>query len=106
MRTLLPALMSLLLWACTPMPGRQSSLTSLSVPPPAPPAPVRRKRARTQPRHRPHSHTAALRGEDIALVRPYLIAHERRRETLLQRERRTALVLASMGIDYSCVDAA
>ncbi|MFD9863456.1 hypothetical protein [Streptomyces alboflavus] len=48
-----------------------------------------------------------LIGEEVALVRPYLLAHEHRlnrehaqRERHLQRERRTAAALASMGIDY------
>lgn len=47
-----------------------------------------------------------LAGEEVALVRPYLLAHEHRmhrdvhREQFLQRERRTAAALASMGIDY------
>ncbi|WP_405659699.1 hypothetical protein [Streptomyces sp. RK9] len=51
-----------------------------------------------------------LVGEEVALVRPYLLAHEHRvyrehvehaqRERRLQRERRTAAALASMGIDY------
>ncbi|AQW52134.1 hypothetical protein ACIQPP_42795 [Streptomyces violaceusniger] len=35
-----------------------------------------------------------LPGEDIGLVRPYLLAHERR-----QRARRRALVLATYGVD-------
>ncbi|EPH40319.1 hypothetical protein ABT390_13435 [Streptomyces aurantiacus] len=41
-----------------------------------------------------------LTGEDVALIRPYLLAHERHREHRLQKERRTAAALASMGIDY------
>lgn len=43
---------------------------------------------------------APLRGEDVALVRPYLIAWEQGRERALQRERRTAATLATMGIDF------
>jgi hypothetical protein len=39
-------------------------------------------------------------GDAVALVRPYLIAHEQRKEAHRQRERRRALVLATMGIDY------
>ncbi len=39
----------------------------------------------------------ALRGEDIGLVRPYLIAHERREEAQRQR-RRQSLVLATSGM--------
>jgi len=45
-------------------------------------------------------HAGPLRGEDVAIVRPYLIAFERQREAQRGRERRTALVLATQGIDY------
>lgn len=38
-----------------------------------------------------------LRGEDLALVRPYVL---RGREGVRQRERRTAVVLATLGEDY------
>ncbi|AQS72191.1 hypothetical protein [Streptomyces pactum] len=41
----------------------------------------------------------ALRGEDNALVRPYLLAHERRDEARRQRARRRALWFAVHGID-------
>ncbi|WP_280725488.1 hypothetical protein [Kitasatospora sp. MAA4] len=41
-----------------------------------------------------------LRAEENALVRPYYDAEELRLELRLQRERRTAAVLAAMGIDY------
>lgn len=40
-----------------------------------------------------------LRGEDFRLVRPYLTAHEQRREDRQQRARRVALRLALHGID-------
>lgn len=41
-----------------------------------------------------------LRGEDTALVRPYLIAHEQRQEEARhQRRRRRALWLAVHGVD-------
>ncbi|MDG9721552.1 hypothetical protein [Streptomyces sp. DH41] len=46
--------------------------------------------------------TPALRGEDNALVRPYLLAHERREETRRtrrQRARRRALWCAVHGVD-------
>ena len=42
-------------------------------------------------------------GDAVPLVRPYLVAHERRVEAYRQRERRRALVLATMGIDYPVV---
>ncbi|WP_406169926.1 hypothetical protein [Streptomyces sp. NBC_00996] len=50
----------------------------------------------------PTAHRAGsrpLRGEDHALVRPYLVAHERRREAQRQRARRRALWLAVHGVD-------
>ena len=40
-----------------------------------------------------------LRGEEHALVRPYLVAHERREEARRQRARRRALWLAVHGVD-------
>ncbi len=41
-----------------------------------------------------------LNGEDTALVRPYLVEHDRRQERARQRRRRLALVLAAeYGID-------
>ncbi|MFB7323814.1 hypothetical protein [Streptomyces sp. NPDC056190] len=46
-----------------------------------------------------------LRGEDVALVRPYLIAYEREQERQRQRDRRTALALATLGIDFHGVTA-
>ncbi|WP_406501481.1 hypothetical protein [Streptomyces sp. NBC_01590] len=48
------------------------------------------------PDRRPES---MLRGEDSPLVRPYLVAHERREEARLRRARRRALWLAVHGID-------
>ncbi|MGP8301708.1 hypothetical protein [Streptomyces inhibens] len=40
-----------------------------------------------------------LRGEDVALIRPYVLTSEERQERRLQRGRRRALVLATYGID-------
>ena len=39
-------------------------------------------------------------GDALPMVRPYVVAHERKRELRIQRERRTALALATVGIDY------
>lgn len=47
----------------------------------------------------PHARVPALRGEDIGLVRPYLVAHERRQEAQRQRARRRALWFAVHGVD-------
>lgn len=41
-----------------------------------------------------------LVGEEVAFVRPYLVAWEAEQERRLQHERRTAAALASLGIDY------
>jgi hypothetical protein len=46
-----------------------------------------------------HPGPRPLRGEDHSLVRPYLVAHERRQEAQRQRARRRALWLAVHGID-------
>ncbi|MGY1524855.1 hypothetical protein ACW69C_13925 [Streptomyces sp. MN3] len=48
---------------------------------------------------RPSPHQALLRGEDSRLVRPYLLAHERRAQARQQRARRRTLWLAVHGID-------
>ncbi|KOX19333.1 hypothetical protein ADL06_29695 [Streptomyces sp. NRRL F-6491] len=41
-----------------------------------------------------------LRGEDVALVRPYYVRFEEDQERRRQRDRRTALFLATVGIDF------
>ncbi|WP_433890238.1 hypothetical protein [Streptomyces sp. CA-111067] len=44
--------------------------------------------------------TAPLRGEDVALVRPYVLAHERRcAEARRQRRGRRRLLIAPHGLD-------
>ncbi|MGW1375338.1 hypothetical protein ACWD6P_13830 [Streptomyces sp. NPDC002446] len=40
-----------------------------------------------------------LRGEDSALIRPYILTPEERRERRLQRGWPTALLLAAYGVD-------
>ncbi|MFE7382490.1 hypothetical protein ACFU9F_19205 [Streptomyces zhihengii] len=52
------------------------------------------------PPPRPVPHTAPLRGEDSALVRPYLVAHEREQENRRQRARRLELWLALYGVEF------
>ncbi|MFC0600068.1 hypothetical protein [Streptomyces palmae] len=47
-----------------------------------------------------------LRGEDIALVRPYRVAHERREEVLRPWRSGQAMVLAAHGVDLSALLAA
>lgn len=70
-----------------PAPGRHRS--------PEPPSSVKPVAVptRTLPR------VSVLRGEDIGLVRPYLVAFERRQEARRQRGRRRALWLAVHGVD-------
>lgn len=46
-----------------------------------------------------------LRGEDAELVRPYYARHLQEQKRLLQRDRRTALLLAAVGIDFQGVPA-
>lgn len=86
MRSLLVLIMSMLL----PSRGRHAAADT---PEPASPAP-------TPTAVRPAARRQVLRGEDVQLVRPYLLAHERKLEREAQRERRTAAALASMGVDY------
>ncbi|MFM9633859.1 hypothetical protein ACKI10_40685 [Streptomyces galilaeus] len=38
--------------------------------------------------------------DGLPLVRPYVIQHEQERERQHQRDRRTALTLATLGIDF------
>lgn len=65
----------------------------------------RRTDARVEDDARPGERTSRrlgarpLRGEDHALARPYLVAHERREEVRRQRVRRRTLRLAVHGID-------
>ncbi|MGW2562582.1 hypothetical protein ACWCXB_25705 [Streptomyces sp. NPDC001514] len=47
----------------------------------------------------PRVHVPLLRGEDTALVRPYLVALEQRQKARLQAARRRALLFAVHGID-------
>ncbi|MFI0501473.1 hypothetical protein ACH3WN_01185 [Streptomyces albogriseolus] len=51
------------------------------------------------PVRRPSPHEALLHGEESRLVRPYLLAHERRAQARQQRARRRTLWLAVHGID-------
>lgn len=44
-------------------------------------------------------HQSVLRGENVALVRPYVVAHEQYQERELQRHRRRTLRLALHGFD-------
>ncbi|MFB7554877.1 hypothetical protein [Streptomyces brevispora] len=77
-----------LLRLLAPAPGPHRSTEADLYPPPL--------RAPAAPRPR---HTCMLRGEDTALVRPYLLAHERSEEMRRQRARRRALWLAVHGVD-------
>ncbi|MFD8010889.1 hypothetical protein [Streptomyces sp. NPDC058955] len=53
----------------------------------------------------PHGHDLPLDGSATPLVRPYLLADERRKERARQRQRRLALVLAAdFGIDLDTRD--
>lgn len=47
-----------------------------------------------------HERFRPLDGHAIALVRPYVLVHERRMEQWRQRERRTALAIDVMAIGY------
>ncbi|MFJ9715060.1 hypothetical protein ACIRPQ_03805 [Streptomyces sp. NPDC101213] len=51
------------------------------------------------PSRHPSPHEALLHGEDSRLVRPYLLAHERRTQAKQQCARRRTLWLAVHGID-------
>jgi hypothetical protein len=81
-RTLLALILSVLL----PARGKRRS-------PAMPTAPV--------PAARPPRPAAVIWADHLPLVRPYVIAHEQQRERQLQRERRRAAVMATLGQDYA-----
>lgn len=64
------------------------------------PAEGRHRTTTNTPAARPASRprVPALSGEDIGLVRPYLVAHEQRMAAL-QQKRRQGLVVAATGVD-------
>lgn len=76
---------------CGPRPGEARAGSPGPVPCAPPPS---------GPPPRPVPHTAPLRGEDSALVRPYLVAHEREQEARRQRARRLELWLALYGVEF------
>lgn len=49
--------------------------------------------------------TAPLDADEVAMVRPCVVAWEKKRERQRQRGRRTVLVLATAGIDYEGLSA-
>ncbi|MEU6660857.1 hypothetical protein [Streptomyces sp. NPDC046821] len=90
MLNLIARLVELLLRLACPASGRHRKRDVLSPAPEAPEPPARR----TAP------HTYPLRGEDSRLVRPYVLAHERREQEKRQRaRRRRTLWLAVHGVD-------
>ncbi|MFD5493758.1 hypothetical protein ACFYY3_07840 [Streptomyces sp. NPDC001812] len=58
-----------------------------------------------RPAHRSPRAAAFVKADDLPLVRPYLIAHEREQERLWQQDRRTSPTLAALGIDFHGVPA-
>ena len=58
----------------------------------------------------PHPHTEVILADGLPMVRPYVAVWERERDELdrrrLQRERRRAVVLATLGQDYVPLEAA
>ncbi|THA98837.1 hypothetical protein E6R61_05690 [Streptomyces sp. LRa12] len=95
MRNLIVALLGWLL----PSQGKRRAVST--APAPTAPAPVRRP----LPAPRSPRPVDVIDADRLPLVRPFLIAHERERERALQRERRTAATLATLGIDYLGVSA-
>jgi hypothetical protein len=85
MRTLLALILSVLL------PARGKRRTEA-----VPTTPVR-----TLPAPHPQRPAAVIWADHLPLVRPYVIAHEQQRERQLQRERRRAAVMATLGQDYA-----
>lgn len=48
----------------------------------------------------PAAEPMALDGHALAMVRPYLVAHERRQERTRRPQRTRSLVLATVGVDF------
>lgn len=95
-----------LLWVLRillPAHGRHSTTAPQPhpTPDPAPVSPWSSPWSTPTPAHVIERHTP-LRGEDIALVRPYVPTgdYDTLNLRLVQRERRTAAVLATLGVDW------
>ncbi|MFC0599395.1 hypothetical protein [Streptomyces palmae] len=80
----------LLLRLVLPSSGRHRFAEQVPSTPPCAKSPA------TRPPHRP---VAPLRGEDIALVRPYRVAYERREEALRPWRCGRTMLLAAHGVD-------
>ncbi|MGW0712244.1 hypothetical protein ACWD4G_40940 [Streptomyces sp. NPDC002643] len=97
MRSLLAAILSLFLppRGAHRAPGGPLLLTACPLAPAHQPASARRSRSRS---------ADVITADGLPLVRPYLVVWERERDELdrrrLQRERRRAAVLATLGQDY------
>lgn len=91
---MLSALLELLL----PAQGRRRAGSTA---PTAPTKPVPTVVPAPTPPPRPHIPPQAPAGDRASLrVRPYLVAWEAQREVQRQRERRTALAMAAVGLDF------
>lgn len=102
MRDLIARALLRVLRILLPAHGRHSATASRprSAPEPAPASPWSSPWPTPTPAHVIQRHTP-LRGEDIALARPYVPADEDTLNLrLVQRERRTAAVLATFGVDW------
>ncbi|MEW2034929.1 hypothetical protein AB0901_31060 [Streptomyces roseifaciens] len=83
----------------TPPPGRHSArYYQTDAPAPAPVDPWSQPWTTPTPAHIIERHTP-LRGEDVALARPYVLAEETLELRTVQHERRNVLRLALDGID-------
>ncbi|MEV0371207.1 hypothetical protein AB0I10_15480 [Streptomyces sp. NPDC050636] len=75
-----------------PAPGRHRSAGP-------PPTPYSGHTPTARPHRNPVQQPELLRGEDSALIRPYVLTHEELQERRLRRARRRTLWLAVHGID-------
>lgn len=64
-----------------------------------PPTPERDTPTLTLPRIPARLELRVLRGEDVPLIRPYVLTPQERQERRLQRSRRQALWLATYGVE-------
>ncbi|MFE0643407.1 hypothetical protein ACFW2Y_17615 [Streptomyces sp. NPDC058877] len=97
--------MLLVLWCALDMrpprrPGRQSASHHATKPLPALTGPPMRPCPTTPTPEHVRARRAPLRGEDTPLIRPYVLVDETLDLGII-RERRTAAVLATLGVDYA-----
>ncbi|MFG3493777.1 hypothetical protein [Streptomyces sp. NPDC047928] len=96
------AFLHFFLGAFAPGSGRRRAVSRRTRPAPAARPQTTHRAARPLPAHRsPYGQYETFDSATITLVRPYLIAHERRQERLRIQRRRTLVLAADFSIDLA-----